>query len=456
MRYPACVLAAAASLLAACQAPPSADSSVHAIADAADSGALIQFRSELPLDEPSNSGTLPLALAARRGLESDPSLQAALARVRIAEADARQARLLPNPVMNFILRWGPGKPQFEISLAQDVLEALTMPQRIDAADNRFRQAASDAVTCALDSLEQIQIQYADTQAADQLARQLAARVELLDRLARAAQTRLDAGEGTSAEVVSFRAKRSEAALELRQAQLDTDRQRLRLARLVGEPSSSATWTLGPFPPSVGVRADEQAWVASALRHRPELQALQWKLASLGDELFLARTSVWRGASIGVDSQRDDSWFTGPSISLPIPVFDTGRVRAERAHAEIVEARHEWTLAARISVEQTRVAFRSYSAANEMLADLESTLLPQSDSRLQLVRDSLTAGQADTTAVLLAEQDLCLAQIKEIEVRRQIAGSLARLQRAAGGPGNAAPLVDDKQHAALTAKEESNK
>src|SRR6185312_12595969 len=51
-----------------------------------------------PIDKPSfASGALTPGQAVRLAVLHDPRIQASLARVRVAEADANQARLLPNP-----------------------------------------------------------------------------------------------------------------------------------------------------------------------------------------------------------------------------------------------------------------------------------------------------------------------------------------------------------------------
>lgn len=434
-------LLGATCLLGACQSPSHESSVVPRIRAAAGSDALIEYRTEsAPLDEPISADALPLHLAVRSGLETDPALQAALARVRIAAADADQARLLPNPVLNFILRWGPGKPQFEISLAQDFIEAIKMPKRISAADNRLREAAADALTTALDTVAEIQVQYADAQAASELVPMLESRLTLLDKLVSVSQDRLDAGEGTRQDLVTLRARRAEIAVDLEEAKLSERQNRLRLARLIGEPSSEAHWTLDPLASSSRSPAPEKLCVASALEHRPELQSISWRLAALGDDLSLARASIWDGASVGVDSQRDESWFTGPSVSTPLPIFDTGKARSDRARAEIVEARHDLTLASRKAVEETRVAHRTFSSSAETLIRFETDLIPLERSRLELARDAFDSGQVDTTTLYLAEQDLRVAQIREIETRRQVARSLAQLQRAAGGPGLSAALL----------------
>ncbi|MBL8876047.1 MAG: TolC family protein [Phycisphaerae bacterium] len=440
-RVSSVALIGATCLLGACQSPSHESTVVPRIRAASGSDALIEYRTEsAPLDEPVAADALPLHLAVRSGLETDPALQAALARVRVAAADSDQARLLPNPVLNFILRWGPGKPQFEISLAQDFIEAIKMPKRISAADNRLREAAADALATALDAVAEIQVQYADTQAASELVPLLESRLALLDKLVAVSKDRLDIGEGTRQDLVTLQARRSEIAVDLEVAKLSDRQNRLRLARLIGEPSSQAAWTLDSLAIASPVPASENVWIASALEHRPELQSISWRLAALGDDLSLAKASIWDGASIGVDAQRDDEWFTGPSISTPLPIFDTGKARSDRAMAQIVEARHDLTLASRKAVEETRVALRTFSSSTQTLVHFETDLIPLERSRLDLARDAFDLGQIDTTTLYLAEQDLRIAQIREIETRRQVARSLAELQRAAGGPGISAPLL----------------
>ncbi|MFT3685625.1 MAG: hypothetical protein QM783_11975 [Phycisphaerales bacterium] len=136
---PSLALAAALAVLQAaggCSAPPRTDPGAEgAAARALGLSVPIEFRTYGadggPLDEPSAApgGTLTLSEALRRAVTTDPALQAALARVRIAMADADQARLLPNPVLSVAVRFGDGKPQIEATLVQEFVQALQLPTR---------------------------------------------------------------------------------------------------------------------------------------------------------------------------------------------------------------------------------------------------------------------------------------------------------------------------------------
>ncbi len=434
------------SSLTGCQSPPRADvDASKMIAEAAGLESPVEFRvvgpDGGPIDEPESAGaSLTLAEAVRRAVTTDPGIQAAMARIRIAVADADQARLLPNPVLKVVLRWGAGKPQIETSLAQDFIQALQVPRRASAADNRLRQVAADAVTVALDVTSEVQESYAAAQASATLLPLMQDRLTLMEKLTATSQSRLDAGEGTRGDVATLNAKRVELQVEIDSVRLTERQERLRLARLIGEPSSAAAWTLDAWASPLIDQQSEAAWVDAGLMHRPEIQAIAWRLKALGDDEALIRLLPWEGASAGIDATRDDKWATGPAISTPIPLFDTGQARRKRVTAEQIEARHDLTLAKRVVVEEIRVAFQTLAASTSNLKRIQSELIPLQQQRRQLAEDAYRAGQTDVTSLFLSEQDLRVAQAQSIEVERQAATAMVRLQRAVGGPGIAATVA----------------
>ncbi len=406
-------------------------------------GAPVAFRVEGgPLDEPATAGdnaALTFADATRRAVMTDPGLQAALARVRMAMADADQARLLPNPVLNFVLRWGPGKPQIEVGVAEDLIRILRIPRQSSAADNRLRQSAAEAVTVALDVVAEVQERYAQVQATDRLIPVLEGRLDLLRRLAGVAKNRLDAGEGVRGDLTTLDAQRVELEVEIADAGIRRRRDRLRLARLVGEPSGAAGWTLDPWASPGAAASTEQDWIDAALGRRPEVQSVAWQLAALGDEYALARLLPWEGASAGVSVQRSPDWFAGPSVSTPIPIFDMGQARKARITAAQVEARHEFTLAKRKVVEEVRIAHAALAGDLANLARVRQELIPLQQQRRDQAEQVYRAGQTDVTALFLAEQDLRATQARAIDLERETSIALIRLQRAVGGPGIAANI-----------------
>jgi cobalt-zinc-cadmium efflux system outer membrane protein len=415
------------------------------IAAAARLPAAIEFRlvglQGSALDEPEPvADALLLDEAVRRAVTTDPGLQASLARVRIALAEADQARLLPNPVLSVVFRAGAGNSQIEASFAQEFVPAHQRPTRARAAHNRLRAVAAEAVVTALDVISDVQESYVDAQSSAALVPIFEERLDLLERLVSTARARLEAGEGTRADVVTLDAQRVELLVAIDRTRLEERTSRLRLARLIGQPSSEATWTLDAWTSPEPQQQSERGWINAALLARPEIQAIAWRMRAMGDEDGLLRLLPWEGASVGVEAQRDGGWQLGPALSTPLPIFDDGSAQRALLVAEQLEARHELTLVRRRVVEEVRVAYQSLVASVANLERIRRELIPLQEERRQLAEDSYRAGQTDVTPLFLAEQDLRVAQLQAVEVEAQAARALVRLQRAVGGPGVAERLA----------------
>lgn len=427
--------------LCGCTASSFSPKAEPAIVDALALPAPLVFRTEAgPLDEPDDlAGTLSVMEAVRRAATTDAGLQAALARVRIALAEADQARLLPNPVLNFILKFPEhgGTPAIEAELTGDIVSILQIPRRSSAADRRLRAACEDAVTTALDVVADAREQYASVQALDELMPVLEERRRLLDKLLQLAHDRLDAGEGTRSDVTTLEAQRIELEVEIAESRLQQRDARLRLARLIGQPSSEAAWALDEWQSPQRNIAGEAAWIDAALIHRPELRAIEWELAALGDDAALTRFAPFDGGSGGIKADRDGEWAAGPSITTPIPLFDIGQAKRAKATAQQIEARHKLTQARRQVVEDVRRAYQSFAATQGNLNRVSQELLPLQEQRRSQAEAAYRAGQTDIAALILTEQGLQSSFAKRVELEQATTLSLVRLERAVGGSGIAA-------------------
>lgn len=387
-----------------------------------------------PLDDSSGlPSPLSADLAAARAVERSPAVQAALADVRRALADARQARLIGNPVLNLTLRFPDGGSEdiLEAGLAQPLLELLSRPGRSAAADARLRAAAAEAVATALDVLQETQIAHADAVATDARADVLRRQTELLAKLLGLSESRRDAGEASTLEVAGFSARQAAVDAERLRQRAETAAARLHLGRLLGVPSASTDFNLADTEQASALDA-EPAWLARAAGHRPELQSARFELAALGVDVDLAAWSVFDGLEAGVDYERDDDESLGPSIGLPLPLFDTGRQRKDAARANVLAAAHRLTGLARGVVEDVRRAYAAAEAAAEEQRLIDDRLLPLATQRVTQTEAGFRAGFADVTDVLLAQQDLLAAELTAIDARQRLRNAHADLRRASGG------------------------
>ncbi|MGC4030153.1 MAG: TolC family protein [Tepidisphaeraceae bacterium] len=383
-----------------------------------------------------HADTLSFSLAVRLTLRHSPEVQSALAKVRQAQAEARQARLLPNPVLSFAFRipTSGGRPDVEASVTADLLSLLLKPGQISAADQRLRKSVADSLAVVLDVLQDVQSQYAKAQS---LAAQAAigdARRGILQELRRLTEARLQGGEATRLDLLTVQSEVVDLDAELLALRSDERQARLTLARLIGRPSSAAMWKLDQWSPPAAPAGDEAASIKAALERRPELRSVVWELAALGEEMCLTRTTPFlAGGDAGISAeQTEGEWTLGPAATLALPVFDFGQAQRERVAARIVEQRHELTRLERQIVQDVRVAHQQLRSSQAVLAEVENRLLPLQTDRLKQAEAAYRSGSADVLAVRSAEQDLQRARSRQVDLQEQLSQANFRLARAIGG------------------------
>ncbi len=430
--------------LAACQiAAPRVDPEED-IARATGFAEAVKFQIEGgPIDVAGTDTTvLTLADAVQRALGTDTGLQAALARVRAAQAEADLAGLFPNPVLSLVMRFpeGGGRADVEAGVAADLLAMLQRPRRASAAGHRLEAETARALSEALDVVSEVQQRYSDVQSLEELVPVLERRLGVLDRLREVAQSRLDLGEGTRHEVTAFDSERTELGIEVAQRRRELRLARLALARRIGEPSGEAAWSLERWSAPDRVPADERPWIAAALSARPEILAIEWEIRAREDEERLARWLSFEGASAGVEAEREGDWTVGPGIATPLPLFDTGGARGERARALTSEERHRLTEARRGVVEETRTSFANLVGAQADLERVDQDLIPLQERRRAEIEEAYRLGHVDVTALLFADQALQGAQARLVGLEREVSAAYYRLQRAVGGAQVASRVV----------------
>ncbi|QOV89769.1 TolC family protein [Humisphaera borealis] len=382
---------------------------------------------------------LPLTTALRHVLETDPKLQQSLARVRIAEAEALQARLLPNPVLTVVVRFreGGGSPIIAPSIAADLIAILRKPRQAMAADHALQSAAADALATAIDLIAETRKAYVDVQAQDALLEALRERSSVVRRMVAVAKARLEAGDATRLDLLTLQGQQLTVEQEIADAALERQSKRLILLRLLGHPSGDLEYALDPLPdapPETAVKASEAQWMSAAMNHRPEIEAIGWNLAALGDQEALAAFFPWDKLDAGIEAERDSAWSVGPSVALPLPLFDTGDAAKQSAFAKRVEARHKLTAIRRQVLTEVRISYRTFIAAGASLTRVREQLLPVQVQRRDQIEAAYKAGEVDLASLLLADNDVNDAREKLIELRHRVSTALTELERSVGGSG----------------------
>jgi len=146
------------------------------------------------------------------------------------------------------------------------------------------------------------------------------------------------------------------------------------------------------------------------------------------------TQYIESLEIGVDSERqtDGQWITGPTISLPIPLFDQGQARVAKAQAQVRQA------------EQTYKAMRTQlrSDVRRVCTHLETARLKSTlyrDSIIPMRGRIVEQSQLFYNGMLLGVFDLLRARENELDAHRQYISALrdywvefSQLERTVGG------------------------
>ena len=387
---------------------------------------------------PDSDQVLTIEHAIRLTLANDPRIQASLARVRVAEADANQVRLLPNPIMTIDFRFpvaAGSNTAFEPTLAADLVSLLQKPAQISAADHRLRESAANALVTVLDVMAEVQEAYAAARSVEVEIENARHRLQRIQWLRDLAQKRLDLGEGIRLDVLTLDSQFMQSTLDISDFGLQRVEQQLTLVRLIGQPRSDVYWKLFPWePPPGNTLAAESRWIDAAMRNRPEICSRIWELKALGDDLAGAAIPPLQGGEVGVHAERDPDWRVGPVLTIPLPLFDFGQAARERLKALRSVARHELAQQQLDVIQGVRLAYASYLHSRETLTRAQEKLLPLQRRQLDQAQRAYQAGEVDLATLLLAQNETELTLSKILELQEKVTVARIKLQRAAGGAG----------------------
>lgn len=393
-------------------------------------------------------------------LRGTPSLAAADARVRKAQAQAGLAdaarkptlgasgqyalaelpeglagdevggKLLRNAVLMMKLDlpldvWGGKRAQYEAALDQ------AHAQQIDAQAARLSLAAN--IARAYVALAQA----FDTQ---QLIQREQARSAQLQRLA---QQRVDAGIDNRMTLRNTEAAVASAKAQADAAQQQIDALRNTLAVLLGQGPDRGLAIQRPHLLQAAAPALPSVLPSELLGHRPDVVAARWRVEAAAQGIASAKASfkpsIDLSALVGLASTgfsdlfRSDALlgFGGPAISLPI--FDGGRLRnnlsARDADYDLAVADYDAT-----TVQALREVVDALQTIRAL--DAQRAALEQADSAARAAFDLVNArhqaGMSSTIDVLAAQKPVLQIQQQLATLRAQRYAAGIDLNRALGG------------------------
>jgi cobalt-zinc-cadmium efflux system outer membrane protein len=382
---------------------------------------------------------LTVEAAVQVALLNNHKLQATFEDLGIAQADLVQAGLLKNPVLDLNIRFPDRKPfktYLDFAAAENLLDIFLIPARKKIAAGQLVEAESTVAQEVFSLAAETASAFYAWQGAEQME-------ELRQTIADASSASLDASKGlreagniTELDYLSERAQAARSRVELAAAKSDAADACERLNALMGLWGSRIGWTAParlPELPVDGVPLDGLETLA--IQQRQDLAAARQEVLTQSRIYGLTvDTRFFASAEAGIEAERetDGQWRIGPTIALPVPLFDQGQAAIARANAVVRQSQQKYAALAVETRSQVRVAQTRMLNARVTVSLYHDEILPTQEKLLEQTQLQYNGMLVGVFQLLQAKRDQIDAAARYVESLRNYWMARAELERAIGG------------------------
>ena len=372
--------------------------------------------------------------AVQVALLNNHNLQATYEELGIAQADLVEAGLLKNPVFYFERRL-PGQAA-EIDLVQEFIDILLLPLRKRIAAAQFEAAKLRVGHEILTTAAEVRAAFYEHQGDQQL---VDLRKTVADATERSAETALkmhEAGNLRDLDLASEQATHAQAKIDLAKAQANAVQSREKLNKLMGAFGAQTNWEVASRLSELPGNEVSTAQLESrAIQQRLDLAAAGQQFIAEARARGIARAeAILQGAQIGshYEHEIEPRHSTGPSVSVPIPIFNQGQPASARASAKMRQAEQRYLALAADIRSDVRAARDKMLLSRRQVEYFKSTALP---TRTRVTEESqleYNAMQIGPFQLLQAKQEEVKTGADSVEALRDYWVARAELEKAVGG------------------------
>lgn len=375
--------------------------------------------------------------AVQIALLNNHELQATYEEIGLAQADLIEAGLLKNPLFDFQRRW-PGQAM-EADILSEFIDLLFLPLRKRVARAQLEAVKLRVGSEILKTIAEVRVAFYENQGNQQLSDLAGSVAQATAASAEAALQLHEAGNTRSLDLANEQVLNVQAKLDFAKAQSAGIESREKLTRVLGLWGADTEWKVAPRlpdPPKDEIRAS--GLESRAITQRLDLAALKQETLTEARKLGVARFDVIaQGFELGGHFERetDGASSTGPSIILPIPLFNFGQAAKARSEAKVRQSQQRYLALAVQIRSEVRSARDRMLLARERVDYLQSTAMPL---RRRVVEESqlqYNAMQVSLFDLLRAKQDEVNAGREYVEALRDYWVARAELEKAVGGSLN---------------------
>ncbi|MCB2072752.1 MAG: TolC family outer membrane protein [Novosphingobium sp.] len=318
-----------------------------------------------------------------------------------------------------------------VSLSVPVYSGGAVRNAVKAAKTRVKAGQADLRATESAVFSQVVATYMDVILNEAVVGLNRKQVEVLDVNLQATSDRFEIGDLTRTDVAQSQARLALAQGDTRTAEANLASAREFYIQLVGKPPAD----LQPPPPLPNLPETAEQAVAVALENNPDILAARERAKAAEHDIDVAgssrlpRLDVFTqgayqdyfgtlGGNVGGSVFAQSEKTAQAGVRATIPIFQGGfpAARRRQAQANAAAAMETEIAVERDVIAQTRAAFSSWVAANELIA---STQLAVDAAGLSLegVRAENSVGNRTILNILDAEQELLQARVRLVTARR---------------------------------------
>lgn len=348
--------------------------------------------------------------AVQIALLNNHELQAVYEELNLAQADIVQAGLLKNPVFSGEVRFATsgGGTGVVLDVAQDFVSLLSMPLRKGRAEAAFEAAKVRVTSAVMDAAFDVRTSFYDYQAAEQSREMRATVLEATNASYDLAKRLRAAGNFRELDVLNERTLYEQSKLDLSAAESRVVASRERMNALMGLWGKQTEWKsaqrLPSLPEEVAADADLER---KAIEASLDLSLLRREAEVAARSAGIAKPFAWlEGAEVGVAGEKEveGGWSVGPSLSMPIPLFDQGQATIGAAQARYKQAA-ERTIARAVEIRsRVRAAESGVVSSHSRARYFEKVILPLKQRTVDETQLQYNAMQVSAFQLLQAKRE----------------------------------------------------
>lgn len=353
-----------------------------------------------------------------------------LADLGMAQGDLVQAGLLPNPEVVYFF---PVNDKPFKYLLDFPLESLWLrPIRVAAAEREYDRACQRLTQAGIDLIRDTRQAYADVVLAHGRRQVASDAVGIRSRIAKVAQSRLDAGDISPQEASTALIDASRAEQDLVRAGFDIGLAEERLRNLMGIPGNRSTLNVPLQPLSFPNAFDVQQLVAEAEISRPDALAAQQFAVAAAERLRLSKIGWVRFLGIAdATSGRTSGHNLSPAFRVTLPIFNWNQGGITRAEAELEKAeRQRQTVNNQIALDVYQAHLR-FAQSQAELNVLNEQVRPQVEKAIRQTENAYLEGNTPYVVVLQTTQQLIDSRFREVQLQTDLRRAWAELERSVG-------------------------